>query len=202
MGFDAGWVDSLMKCVSTISYSVVLNGHTGENFSPTRGLRQGDPLSLFLFLIYREGLSSFIRLTIQGNILRGIKANRDGPQCVNYYKSTVLVSTNTQEGDRIIISRILRVRSYNNPERYLGFPNMGRHDDRISIWGDLWILGAETDKLQMEANNENIKLVSDLIDADNKTWSTSLIFCTFNEDTAKKILQIPLAETIYDDFQV
>lgn len=80
MGFDAGWVDSLMKCVSTISYLVVLNGHTGENFSPTRGLRQGDPLSLFLFLIYGEGLSSFMRLTIQGNILRGVKASRGGPQ--------------------------------------------------------------------------------------------------------------------------
>ncbi|KAA3475399.1 reverse transcriptase [Gossypium australe] len=254
MGFNSGWVESLMKYVSTVSYSVVFNGHIGENFQPTRGLRQGDPLSPFLFLICREGLSSLMRLAIQGNILRGVKASRSGPQvshllfaddsilfgeatergapslkqilieyencsgqCVNYDKYIVFFSTNTQEGDKAVVSRVLGVRSSNNPERYLGLPNMsvlaakgilekglcwrigtGGH---ISVWDDLWIPGTENDRLQNETTNEDIKLVSDLIDANNRKWKTGLVLSTFNKDTAKKILQIPLSETIYEDFQ-
>ncbi|KAA3482034.1 RNA-directed DNA polymerase, related [Gossypium australe] len=297
-----------MNYVSTISYSVVFNSHMGENFHPTRGLRQGDHLSSFLFLICGEGLSSLMRLAMQRNKLRGVKASRSGPQishllfaddcilfgkatkrgahslkqslieyenysgqCVNYDKSIVFFSANTQEGDKTIISRVLGVRSSNNPERYPGLPNMDRmkqqidswsvrhlsqggkevfikailqaiptytmaqdgglgfHNldkfniallakqgwrlvnfpnsllsrvlkakyyqkfgfyqcsigkftfayleevgtrDRISVWDDLWILEAENDRLQNETNNENIKSVSDLIDADNRKWST------------------------------
>ncbi|KAA3486764.1 reverse transcriptase [Gossypium australe] len=64
MGFEPRWVESLMECVSIVSYSVVFNGHIGENFHPTRGLRQGDPLSSFLFLIRGEGLSSLMSLAM------------------------------------------------------------------------------------------------------------------------------------------
>lgn len=42
-------------------------------------MRQGDPLSPFLFLICSEGLSSLIRLAIQGGCLKGVKASRKGP---------------------------------------------------------------------------------------------------------------------------
>lgn len=47
-----------MKCVSTISYFVSINGKMGVIFRPSKGLRQGDPLSLFLFFICSGGLSS------------------------------------------------------------------------------------------------------------------------------------------------
>lgn len=47
--FAKKWIDAIMKCMSIVSYSVVVNGNIGEAFYPTRGLRQGDPLSLFLF---------------------------------------------------------------------------------------------------------------------------------------------------------
>ncbi|KAA3472577.1 reverse transcriptase [Gossypium australe] len=83
MGFDPGWVDSLIKCVSIVSYSVVFNGHIGKKIRPTRGLRHGGPLSLFLFLICGEGLSSLLRLAIKENLLRGVKASRRGPQVLH-----------------------------------------------------------------------------------------------------------------------
>lgn len=80
MGFDQKWVDKIIKCISTISYSVVINGHIGEKIVPTRGLRQGDPLSPFLFLICGERLSSLIRLALNEGFFKGVKISRSGPQ--------------------------------------------------------------------------------------------------------------------------
>lgn len=79
MGFSIQWVDFMMKCVSTVSYSVCLNGKLGPSFHLTRGLRQRDPLSQYLFLICSEGLSSLLRLAKQEGILSGVKASRSGP---------------------------------------------------------------------------------------------------------------------------
>ncbi|KAA3454975.1 reverse transcriptase [Gossypium australe] len=79
MGFAEEWVRLVMKCVSTVSYAVNINGNRGRNFKPTRGLRRGDPLSPYLFLICGEGLSTLIRLAIREGVLKGVKASRRGP---------------------------------------------------------------------------------------------------------------------------
>ncbi|KAA3480199.1 reverse transcriptase [Gossypium australe] len=408
MGFNKEWVDMILKCVSSVSYSAILNGVASENFLPSRGLRQGDPLSPFLFLFCGEGLSSLMRSATTENIIKGVKASRSGPaishllfvddcimfteatqrgatslkqilkeyernsgQCVNFDKSTVFYSTNTQERERSIVSQILAVRSSNDIERYLGLPSMvgrkkrlsfqnlkdrfkqkienwsirflsqggkevfikavlqailtfsmacflipktlckdlegiiakfwwqksrnrkGIHwctwedlcllkedgglgfrnlanfnvallakqgwrlinypdsllarvlkakyypnsnfaearlgnlpsltwrsvwaargllekgmcwrvgkGDKISIWDDRWISGKNADRDPNHISNEDIKLVSDLIDAKNRSWKSELIRNTFEKDTAEKILQIPLAELAHKDLQV
>ncbi|KAK5802152.1 hypothetical protein PVK06_029735 [Gossypium arboreum] len=40
MGFDQKWVNALMKCVETVSYSVVINGHVEEKFLPKEDLKK------------------------------------------------------------------------------------------------------------------------------------------------------------------
>ncbi|KAA3469444.1 reverse transcriptase [Gossypium australe] len=79
MGFDCEWVALLRRCVTTVSYAVNINGRRGNFFFPSRGLRQSDPLSPFLFLICSEGLSSLMRTTQKRGFIKGAKASRQGP---------------------------------------------------------------------------------------------------------------------------
>jgi hypothetical protein len=61
MGFSHRWIQWIMACVTTVSYSIKFNGTLLEAFSPFRGLRQGDPLSPFLFLLMADGLSALLQ---------------------------------------------------------------------------------------------------------------------------------------------
>jgi hypothetical protein len=51
MGFDKRWIHLTMTCVRTTSYSVLLNGEPTSFIKPSKGIRQGDPLSPNLFLL-------------------------------------------------------------------------------------------------------------------------------------------------------
>ena len=60
LGFRQEWVNLIMQCVSTVEYRVRINAEESESFKPTRGLRQGDPLSPYLFLLCTEGLNALL----------------------------------------------------------------------------------------------------------------------------------------------
>lgn len=72
LGFDVKWVNLIMLCVSTVRYSVIREGKTVGPIVPCRGLRQGDPLSPYLFIVCVEGLSALIRRQERLGLLHGV----------------------------------------------------------------------------------------------------------------------------------
>jgi hypothetical protein len=73
LGFSHRWVHWIMSCVTTVSYSVKFNGAILDSFAPSRGLRQGDPLSPFLFLFVVDGLSALLQQDVAQQAITPVK---------------------------------------------------------------------------------------------------------------------------------
>ena len=80
LGFPEIWINRVMCCVSTPSFSVCINGKAYGNITPSRGLRQGDPLSPYLFLLCAKGFISLMaRVEGEGQI-HGVSICRSAPR--------------------------------------------------------------------------------------------------------------------------
>lgn len=78
MRFQDSWVALIMECFRTVTYSILVNGEPKGLITPSRGLRQGDLLSPFLFLFCVEGLNAiFRRAPLDGEIV-GFSLCRNG----------------------------------------------------------------------------------------------------------------------------
>ncbi|XP_059436330.1 uncharacterized protein LOC132169290 [Corylus avellana] len=80
LGFDKKWISLIMECVSTVSYAVVVNGNPVGHIIPSRGIRQGDPLSPYLFLLCAEALSSMLNKPESKGVITGVPTSKNGPR--------------------------------------------------------------------------------------------------------------------------
>ena len=83
LGIDGRWVRLAMETVHTASYSVLINGEPKGYITSSRGIKQGDPLSPYLFLLRAEGLSSLIRKATESQKLHGILSCTNGV-CISH----------------------------------------------------------------------------------------------------------------------
>ena len=79
VGFGPKLVAVVLECISTPVFSIVINGKVGSVIKPGRGLRQGCPLSPYLFLLCAEGLSALIRGQERLGLWRGFSCSLGAP---------------------------------------------------------------------------------------------------------------------------
>ncbi|WMV09897.1 hypothetical protein MTR67_003282 [Solanum verrucosum] len=73
MGFGEKWLKWIDFCIKTVKFSVLVNGEPVGFFGYERGLRQGDPLSPFLFILAMEGFDSMMRIALQNRWIKGFE---------------------------------------------------------------------------------------------------------------------------------
>jgi hypothetical protein len=78
-GFTQHWINWIINLVSMTNYSLLINGAPTKPFWPTRGIRQGDPLSPFMFILMMEGLSRSIKSATTTGEITGLKPFENFP---------------------------------------------------------------------------------------------------------------------------
>ena len=86
MGFHTHWVEIMIRCVWSVTYAIKINGKPRGNITPTWGLRQGDPLSPYLFLLCVKSL-----LALLLGQLKGIAMCVRGPKISHLFANDSLI---------------------------------------------------------------------------------------------------------------
>jgi len=108
--FHQRWINVVMKCVSSVSYKIRVNGELTEAFKPERGLRQGDPLSPYLFLLCAEGFSALLQRAEEIRMMRGVKVCPRAPSVSHLlFADDSLILFRANRGDAQQLQSILRL---------------------------------------------------------------------------------------------
>ncbi|GJR18938.1 RNA-directed DNA polymerase, eukaryota, reverse transcriptase zinc-binding domain protein [Tanacetum coccineum] len=110
LGFGNKWRKWINACLHSARASVLINGSPTSEFSIKRGLRQGDPLSPFLFIIVMEGLHIALQNAVSSGLIQGASIGDSGYN-ISYifYSDDVVIILDWNRQDMINIIHVLHV---------------------------------------------------------------------------------------------
>lgn len=110
MGFAIPWVNLILKCIKSVAYSLRINHSIVGTIKPSSGLRQGDPLSPYLFVLCAQGLSSILNKTVQSRLLTGVRIARNSPTISHlFFTDDSLLFFKATKNDGIQVRRCLHI---------------------------------------------------------------------------------------------
>ena len=105
MSFHEKWINLIMHCITTISYFVLINGVAYGSIIPTRGLRQGDIVPPYIFLLCAYGFSSLINDAARNQRISGVSICKGSPKITHLFfadDSLLFCKANIQECQNLI----------------------------------------------------------------------------------------------------
>nr|XP_016457391.1 PREDICTED: uncharacterized protein LOC107781232 [Nicotiana tabacum] len=142
LNFPTQFIQWIMQCLKTVSYSILINGHPTEPLNSKKGLRQGDPISPFLFVLVMEYFSRVLKSL--GNeadfnyhpkcekMNGGVKSIQMLFDCFHEFSTTSGLSANRDKSsiyfggvDATVQQQIIKLTGFTKgelPIRYLGVP--------------------------------------------------------------------------------
>ena len=89
MGFHDKWIKLIMHCITSVSYSIFVNGVAYGSIIPTRGLREGGPISPYIFLLCADGFSSLINDVAKNQRISGVSICKGYKSHIYFLQMTV-----------------------------------------------------------------------------------------------------------------
>uniref|UniRef100_A0A251VRU4 Putative RNA-directed DNA polymerase, eukaryota, Reverse transcriptase zinc-binding domain protein n=1 Tax=Helianthus annuus TaxID=4232 RepID=A0A251VRU4_HELAN len=109
MGFGQKWCNWVWGVLCSARASVLVNGSPTFDFKCSKGMRQGDPISPFLFTIVMETLSCLVRKAVEESVIKGIQLPNDGPLLSHlFFADDALLVGEWSEENLMNIVRLLR----------------------------------------------------------------------------------------------
>ncbi|OMO66560.1 reverse transcriptase [Corchorus capsularis] len=127
--FPRELVQLIMSAITDPSLTVMVNGSPSKEFEASRGIRQGDPISLYIFILCMEYLSLCIEHECKEGLWKPIQVGRNGPRISHplFADDILLFASVTPQN----CNSILKFRKTLNLERYFGSPLLDRAPKRM-----------------------------------------------------------------------
>ncbi|XP_074267464.1 uncharacterized protein LOC141590805 [Silene latifolia] len=108
MGFPSHIISLIMNTIQTVSYEIIINGTPGNALRPKTGIRQGDPLSPYLFALSTEVLSQLLLHAQTLQKLQGIRVCRNAPAVSHLlFADDSIFFSQANSGNAIVLRHIL-----------------------------------------------------------------------------------------------
>ncbi|GKE11180.1 reverse transcriptase domain, reverse transcriptase zinc-binding domain protein [Tanacetum coccineum] len=141
MGFEEKWCKWVEICLRSASMSILVNGSPSEEFGLKRGVRQGDPLSPFLFILAAEGLNAIVTKAVEKGIFRGVvvRENKITVSHLQYADNTIFFGEWNKENAKLLCAFANASKRdggvwHQGIPVYVGLP-IGENMRRVNAWG-------------------------------------------------------------------
>ncbi|KAH1113589.1 hypothetical protein J1N35_006967 [Gossypium stocksii] len=190
----------ITRCVCSVTYTVGINEDISESFVPSRGLRQGDPFSPYIFLLYTKGFSSLLNKAKLNNKLMGALKGRGKFSITHllFADDCIIFCDASVEGAHTVRNILLEYglvsrQQINLDKSLIYFSACIESEDRDLIINILGVrIATNPEKLLVHAMDIRWSTVDQLLNVDSGTWNKEVIYRIVDEIQAQRILNIPL----------
>uniref|UniRef100_A0A803QGE0 Reverse transcriptase domain-containing protein n=1 Tax=Cannabis sativa TaxID=3483 RepID=A0A803QGE0_CANSA len=203
MGFAERWVDLTLSCVTSVRYHIVHGGRRLGPIVPSRGIRQGDPISPYLFIVCTEGFSALVRKYERNQLLHGCRVANGAPRVSHMLfadDSYIYCQASGEEANRVLdMLRLFEIASgqvVNKAKSSVFFSSNTREDTRSQICAVLGMIEADANSTYLGlpstiGRNKNAVLgfLKEKVLKRIKSWDTKFLSRAGKEVLIKTVVQ-------------